>query len=62
MRFRTSEVIALCKEVPVILVMNVEDKKIIFGRKGAEEDERHKGLLRSYIVLLRKFDQDATFG
>jgi hypothetical protein len=35
-----SEAFATCKEMPVIPVNRVVDKKIIMGRKGAEEEEK----------------------
>jgi hypothetical protein len=41
-----SEVIAMCKEMPVILVIKVVDKKRIYRkRRRAKEEERHKGPL-----------------
>jgi hypothetical protein len=36
-----SEVIPTCKEMPVILVNQVVDKKRIIGKRMAEEEERH---------------------
>jgi hypothetical protein len=36
----------MCKELPVILVNKVVDRKRIIGKKWrAEEEERHKGSL-----------------
>jgi hypothetical protein len=36
----------MCKELPVISVNTVVDKKRIIGKNGgAEEEERHKGSL-----------------
>jgi hypothetical protein len=40
-----SEVIATCKEMSVIPVNKVVDKKRIIVKRKAEEEERHKGLL-----------------
>jgi hypothetical protein len=33
----------MCKEMPVIPVDRVVDKKRIIGKRRAEEEERHKG-------------------
>jgi hypothetical protein len=40
-----SEAFDRCKEMPVILVNKVADKKILIERKGAAEAESHSGLL-----------------
>jgi hypothetical protein len=38
-----SEDIAMCKEMPVIPVNKVVDKKRIIGKRRAKEEERHRG-------------------
>jgi hypothetical protein len=40
---KKSEAIALCKEMPVILVNKAVDNQKNNWKKGAEEEERHKG-------------------
>jgi hypothetical protein len=40
-----SEAIALCKEMPVIPLNKVAEKKRIIGKNCAEEEERHTGSL-----------------
>jgi hypothetical protein len=42
---KKSEAIVACKNLPVILVNKVVDKKRIIGKRRAEEEERHKGSL-----------------
>jgi hypothetical protein len=39
-----SEAITMCKEMPVIPVNKVVDKKRKIGKKRAEEEQKHKGV------------------
>jgi hypothetical protein len=55
MWLKKSEAIAPCKEMSVILVNKLVDKKIIIGKKEAEEEERHMGSLTPKKLFLQFF-------
>jgi hypothetical protein len=48
-----SEAKALCKELPVISVNKVVEKKIIIGKRGLRRRGRHWGRCPNFCSILR---------